>query len=135
MKKTLLSLSLLALVATSAMANDVQSNSSVPITSFAPTASVACWFPGRGGTVEECTVIHLIAISEMSLTSAGITTTVVLLLKRDNVVAMVEKYEATGELPADLASLIEGMKAQVKADSNLDLSQEEILRQIESQIF
>jgi hypothetical protein len=132
MKKTLLSLSLLTLAATSVMANDVNSQSRVNLGTFlAPTAAVACWEPGRGGSVEECTLIHFLATTQLAAT----TVTIALLLKSEAVVAMVEKYEQTGEVSQALASLVKDIQFSLKKDHNVELSDSEVMEQLESQIF
>jgi uncharacterized protein (DUF1499 family) len=132
MKKTLLSLSLLTLAATSVMANDVNSQSRVDLGTFlAPTAAVACWVPGRGGSVEDCTLIHFLATTQLAAT----TVTVALLLKSEAVIAMVEKYEQTGEVSQALASLVKDIQFNLKNDHNVELVDSEVLEQLESQIF
>ena len=63
------------------------------------------------------------------------TTLTVVLLKTDTNIAQIEKYEMTGEIDPSLKSLLNEIQSNLQSKYNIVISEEEVLSQLERDLF
>jgi len=81
---------------------------------------------------EYCTAVGMVSLS---VTTYGALTTLalVLLLKKDDVRSLIERAEMNGEISSELKSLVDQMKDEFETKTGVEISEAEVLAQLQAQ--
>jgi uncharacterized protein HemX len=90
-------------------------------------------------TTGEATIHPMVLIAAAPVLGSTVytaaTVTVVLLLKQDQINDLLERAETENEMSSELKSIVEQIQADFKAKSGAEISDEEVLSQLQAQII
>lgn len=135
MKKLLSIFSILMSLSSSIYASDavlyVLSAPALPSAAIGTTLdSVGC----EGGTRGDINACDYIATTGGALVYVSSTIGLIVLLKKDNVQAMIDKSEMEGQTTPELSSLLKQVQSELKDKTGQELDETEVLALLEAQI-